>query len=233
MLLLYLPGVLVTALTALVVAGLQADPPAAGNGVRPRGLSNPLPQLIVVYVGLFLSFLLDLLSEAAAIHLIIKNAAGRPTGIGESFRFGLRRLLPLFGWTLFGICLVSTAYLFFVVPGIYLSVVLFSSLACVVVVERANVIGRAFDLIKYRFWATAGRMLMLGLLVAAEIALPLFLTTSPGDGPPIVLNEILASLLAVPIAAAGIAFTVVTYAELRGHEQPGTTAGLLADELSR
>ncbi|HTF49962.1 MAG TPA: hypothetical protein VK735_21170, partial [Pseudonocardia sp.] len=108
-------------------------------------------------------------------------------------------------------------------------------------VERRG-IGRCFALVNPRFWPTTGRLLLTMAIFAAYsiivsmIVTPLILGIGvPGDdlflGPMLGLAANL--VLSLPLGIAAIAVLVVTYAELRAHEQPGVSTQTLAHELNR
>ncbi|MDM4777965.1 hypothetical protein QTS76_01630, partial [Micromonospora sp. b486] len=48
--------------------------------------------------------LLQAVGWAAGTWVVTRQAAGEPTGLGAAFRYGLRRALGLWGWTLLSRC---------------------------------------------------------------------------------------------------------------------------------
>jgi hypothetical protein len=140
----------------------------------------------------------------------------------------------------------------------YLAVTLTSSLFGVLVIERGNP-GRCFQLIKGRFWACFGRLTIAGLcyiayIVAADTviyfvgALGFFAIAASGfdDGGSsstimvgivvvvftvIVVVAVLA--LIIPVMIFQSAVVVITYTELRFHQNRATSTATLAAELAR
>lgn len=186
--------------------------------------------------------------QAASLHLAVMDAAGRPTTIGGSLRFGVRRTLPLIGWSLLTGIAVAIGFLLLIGPGIYLAVVLNASLACAVVIERDGP-GRCFELIRHRFWATFGRLVLGWVIIHAyQMLVPILLSSpfqvswaltppDPSSGAGMIVGSLLVAgwgiVLCSPVVVASLAITLVTYAELRGHENPDITTDAIADELTR
>jgi len=223
--------------TGPTATGATSDPPVAVVVVS----------LTTVFLVVFAAFMVG---QAASTYLAVMDAAGRPATISDALRLGARRALPLFGWSLLAAAAVTIGIVLLVVPGIYLAVVFNASLACVVVIERDG-IGRCLELIKNRFWATFGRLLLGWLVVeayrfVAQLVLLLVFaalfalmvpdqTAGPGVAATIYLSLfgiVALAVLVLPAVVASTAITVVTYGELRGHENPSTTTERLADELA-
>jgi hypothetical protein len=202
-------------------------------------------------IALLIAFVAFTAGQGASIYLAVMDAAGRHATIGEALRFSAGRALPLFGWYVLATIALVIGFLLLIVPGVYLGVVLSASLACAVVIERTG-IARCFELIRARFWATFGRLALgwlitqayqivaqLAILTPFAVVVALIFTATPA-GPGIVKAAILylfcivgLAVLVLPGVVASTAITVVTYAELRGRENPSTTTQRLADELAR
>jgi hypothetical protein len=127
---------------------------------------------------------------------------------------------------------VNVALFVLAIPGLYLSIVIFSSLYGVVVIERGG-LGRCFALIKGRFWATTGRMVVAVLLGGIYAGVAQAVSSVVGGGPTGVFSVILHAVLMIPLGVAAIAAIVVTYAELRFHENTEVSTPALAAELAR
>lgn len=218
-----------------------------------RGVPN-LPEVSITVplgVGALLAIGVFAVVQGAMVGVAVTDAAGRRMGIGEALRLGARRALPLTGWWALGALAIAVGAMLLIVPGVYLGVVLGASLTCVVVIERTG-IGRCFELVKDRFWATFGRLVLAWLLqqayqLVAQLVLmiPLgfgfgllglgYAGTSPGALGFVLfaLAGVLLLAVMIPIPVITTAMTVVTYAELRGHERPGTTTAALAAELEQ
>jgi hypothetical protein len=238
-------------LLAMVGASIGAAVLLSGPGVwDSSGIADTLSvtAVIVVSTAMLIGFVVCAWGQGASLYLAAMDAAGRHARIGEALRFGVRRASPLVGWYLLAAVAVVIGLLLLVIPGIYLSVVLNASLACAVVIERDGP-GRCLELIRHRFWATFGRLILGGLITQAFVmaaqlvlAIPLlgaFALIPPGQPSTVamivilVLSVAVVLLIVLPVVVASHAMTLVTYAELRGHENRGATTDVIADELTR
>lgn len=177
----------------------------------------------------------------ASAFIMIKRAAGQSSAAVRLVRFTIRRAWPLTFW----LAVAGSGYLLLVwltaIGGaappyfalavfLYLYVVLGGSLIGVVVVERRLwPIGRCFSLIRRRFWRTTGRLLIAHLAVMLYFWVVSLLPSYPSRG---LVGGLLGFIHLIPIGIVGTAVAVVSYAELRGHSDPSTTADTLADELT-
>jgi hypothetical protein len=166
----------------------------------------------------------------ASLFIVFRRAEGHPATAEQSIRFASKRAWPLACWLALAGILVAIGSIFLIIPGLWLAVVLFSSLPGIAVIERQG-IGRCFDLINGRFWATTGRMLVVALTMGiywlAQYGVGLALGGGPTSVPAIVVNAI----LAIPLSITLVAVAAVTYAELRFHQDPTTTAPRLVAEM--
>src|SRR5882757_11095620 len=123
------------------------------------------------------------LYEGAGFFLVPRRAVDQPTSIGAAMSFAAPRVLPFIGWTLLGGLLLTLVIAVPVLPGIFTHIrplvavgalvalalgvlvgaTVFSSLFGVVLIERAG-IARCRELIRGRFAATTGRMLVAAVL---------------------------------------------------------------------
>jgi hypothetical protein len=179
-------------------------------------------ELVLLVVGAFV--------WGAAVFVAIRDAAGWPTTAAQGLRFAAQRALPLMGWWLLAGLLISIGTIMLVVPGLFLMVLCYASLLVVVVVERRGV-GRSIELSSGRFWQTSGRLLIAGL-VCALVGL---VASRIGDWPlpgfaGVALGELSREGLMVPVNVLLTGVAVVTYAELRRHDD-GCTTGALAAQL--
>lgn len=206
---------------------------------------------IFVFVILF-TWVTAAWAQAASVHLAVTDAVGWRVPVAQALRLTSSRVGALFGWSVLGGLLITLGALL-IVPGIYLAVVLGATLTGVAMIERAG-IGRCFALIKNRFWPTFGRLALGYLLIMAYqtvaqflfiiVLVPLVPLAAIGntlDAPVLIALAAVSGLLlllvtvvvTLPIMVYVVALHVVTYAELRNHEQPGTSAATLAAELVR
>jgi len=143
--------------------------------------------------------------------------------------FAAGRALPLLGWGLLAALMVAAGFVLLFLPGLYLLVVFGAALAGVVVIERQG-IGRTFALVNRRFWPTAGRLLLALLAAVVYDGIAGFVAgalSTPGT----VVHMLLTAVLTLPVTLASVGVAVVTYAELRHHENPSVTSGTLAAEM--
>jgi hypothetical protein len=197
------------------------------------------------YAGLLLvlSALTAYLSSVgwvACLRLMAEQAAGRPTSVGDCLRYGVRRGLPLWGWYLLAELVFMVGLCACVVPGIYLALAL-SMIAPIVAFEREEpAFTRSFRLVHSNFWPTVGRLLVLFLAVGIFQYLVscvlgavtgLGVLSVPAHQPGVValvVNAVLNALVGLPVMLVEIAGLLVTYAELRGRQEPLTSADLAA-----
>ncbi|MFD2767624.1 hypothetical protein [Micromonospora eburnea] len=177
---------------------------------------------------------------AAGSWVITRQAAGEPAGVGAALRYGLRRALGLWGWTILATLLFAVGACFCLLPGIYVAFAL-ALAGPVYLFERENPIGRSFQMFHRRFGMVLGRVALVavaavgGALVGAAIEMfgRLPLGTHPMDAPGTaagaVAVAVLSALLATPAYLAQLVGLVVTYAEQRAQEGPVNTAQLAAE----
>jgi hypothetical protein len=213
------------------LTAIPTPPPEPGTDFADQVFAQPVPYLVAVLSYLVLLLVTSFL-QAMAVYMAVRDADGRPTTFGEAARYAAGLAAPLLAWWLVAGLLVLVGSFFLLVPGIYLGVVLLSTVTMVVLVERRG-IGRCFALIKGRFWATFGRMLLLTVLTVAYLALTSLITHAvTGD----LLGDValvLLEILTIPLGIVLTAFLIVTYTELRGHENAAVTTSQLTAEMSR
>lgn len=200
----------------------QADP----AGMDGDGLGG-----LVATLGLLIAFAVGMFAQGASVYVAIRDAAGGQATASEGLRFAAARAPGLIGWGLAAAALTGFGLLL-IVPGVYLAVVFGAALAGVVTVERAG-IGRCFELVNWRFWRTAGRIVpaaAVGALYSAVVAPYLVDALS---APKSFSAAALQAGLGVPLGIASVGVTVVTYAELRFHERGDVLTASLAAELAR
>jgi hypothetical protein len=179
---------------------------------------------------------------ALGLAMLPRQALGETVRLGAALRYGLRRALRVWGWSLLASVIIVAGISACLVPGVYFAFVL-SLVGPVVLFERgSNPIGRSFRMFHNRFGMVLGRVALVALVVivgtvAVSVVerLGMFVV---GVGPTGVIGfsvgtvavTAVAALLNAPIGAAQLIGLVVTYAEQRGHEAP-VGAGQLAAEL--
>jgi hypothetical protein len=173
--------------------------------------------------------------------VVTRQAAGEPVGLGAAFRFGLRRMLGLWGWTLLASLLIGVGICLCLLPAVYLAFAL-ALIGPAYLFERDNPIGRSFRFFHHRLGLVLGRLalvaaaLLVGGLagVVLESVGQLPFGTHPMDSVgtaagSVAVAVVVAGLL-VPVHLAQLVGLLVTYAEQRAHEGP-VNAARLATEL--
>ncbi|MEV4823688.1 hypothetical protein [Micromonospora sp. NPDC049274] len=242
-----LTQVLPAAVLSVISLGLDPSPgwearaemdPAAG---LPDNFLATLATLVAVLAGgSLLIGLVQALGWAAGSWVITQQATGRPGDLGSALRYGLRRALGLWGWTLLVSLLVGIGICFCVLPGIYLAFAL-SMAGPIYLFERQNPIGRSFEMFHARLGLMLGRVALVGAAVIVGTAVPGFLESagttaigtdpfaSPGSAAGVVVVIGVTAVLALPAHLAQLIGLLVTYAEQRAHEAPVNGAALAAE----
>jgi hypothetical protein len=189
--------------------------------------------LLVSLVGAVVISILGAYLACASIVIGVQQAAGIPTTAGAGLRLGAGRAIPLIGWGLIAMFVTGIGYIFLLLPGLYLTIVFNATLLGVVVVERAG-IGRCFELVNRRFLPTAGRILL--AILAFGLCLVIIMALSNAVGSALGYNIVgslvsssLMAILSIPLSVAASAVAIVTYAELRYHDNGATTTTLAAE----
>ena len=185
--------------------------------------------LELILLGILL-LLITVCAQIASFFIAILDAAGEPARIGTALRLAARPTLPMLGWSLVAGIMNIAGLLLFLIPGIYLFIVFYASLIGVVAIEHKG-IGRTFGLVNPRFWPTAGRMLFAFLIFV--IYSVVVIGISYALGPDSIAASILTWISSILIGLVAIAISVVTYTELRFHENPSKLTPTLAAEIRR
>ncbi|MFI7603757.1 hypothetical protein ACIBTV_01380 [Micromonospora sp. NPDC049366] len=233
---------------ALSVLSYGIDPSAeweASTGGDPAALPDnfvsDLGTMLLVLIGgsLVLGFVQGL-GWAAGTWVVTRQAAGEPVALGAALRYGLRRALGLWGWTLLIAVLVGLGFCFCVLPGVYLAFAL-SMAGPVYLYERDNPIGRSFRMFHDRLGMLLGRValvfgavIVFGFVVSMleGVGTALFGTDpfgSAGSAAGVVAVIAVTAVLTLPAHLAQLVGLVVTYAEQRGQEAPVNSARLAAE----
>ncbi|SIN23926.1 hypothetical protein SAMN04489832_4278 [Micromonospora cremea] len=232
----------------LSVLSLGLDPTARwettaadGSTSLPDTFFTDLATVFLVLIGgsLLIGFV-QAVGWAAGTWVITRQAVGEPVSLGEALRYGLRRALGLWGWTLLIGVIVGLGICFCVLPGIYLAFAL-SMAGPVYLFERQNPIGRSFRMFHERLGLLLGRValvaaaVIVGTLVASVLegvgSAPFGVDplATPGSTIGVVLVIAVSAVLALPAHLVQLVGLLVTYAEQRAHERPVNGAGLAAE----
>lgn len=182
----------------------------------------------VFWIGWLLGWMLGAWAWAASVFVAIRAAAGQPIGVGTALMLAAGKALLLAGESIGAALLILVGLVLLIVPGIYLVIVFAATLTGVVVVEGGS-LKRCFQLVNQRFWRTTGRLLFAFLVSICYWQAISVIINAAG------LSHVAATavqyIATIPAAVAAVAAAVVTYAELRFHDNPGTLPPHLAVEL--
>ncbi len=210
----------------------------------PTVVFAPLGRLVAlgIVTGL-LSLLGTLLVQAAAIRLYADLYQGRETSWQDSLTFGISRFGPVLAASILSALGIGVGLLFYLIPGMWLYVSWWVVVPALLV-ERlgpAQALGRSFDLVKRRFWPTAGVAALaflivyvvqqiVGTLVSIAVLPGVALQTVPDLGPALAVTsaaQTIVNLFTVPFLAAA---ATVAYFDLRVRLE-GYDLELMAAEL--
>lgn len=177
--------------------------------------------------------------SAACVHAVSSAYLDHPLSIGESVRFGARRLLPLLGMLIVLYIGLGVAFVLLIIPGIWLYAAWGVATPALLIehVGPLRALRRSFRLVKGRWWATAGVLLVSFLMttivssIVSGILTAIALTSSsPSIGFAVLislLSGVVSALIVQPFQA-----TVVTvlYYDLRVRRE-GYDLHLLAEQL--
>ena len=238
-----LPGLLIGGL----IEGVMAPDPSRFSSPEAAGLAAGAS--VGVLLAVLVSVVFALFAQGASVFVAVRDAVGRPAKAGEALSFAAGRALPLFGWGLVAGLMVAGSALVLVLPGVvlgsqglivvgvlllipvvlYLVTVFGAALTGVVIVERQG-IGRTFGLVNRRFWPTAGRLVVFGIIAFLYNAIVSLVAGALAGGSPLVAT-LLGAVLTLPISLASVGVAVVTYAELRNHENRAVGSPALAAQM--
>ncbi|MEU8182338.1 hypothetical protein AB0B85_18555 [Micromonospora sp. NPDC049044] len=233
----------------LSVISLGLEPPAdwavpsgsASAPALPDNFAVDLAGLLGALIGgSLLVGLVQAVGWAAGSWVITQQASGQPGSLDSALRYGLRRALGLWGWTLLISVLVGIGFCCCVLPGIYLTFAL-SMAGPVYLFERQDPIGRSFRMFHDRLGLMLGRVALVGLAIIIVNVISGGLEgvgtaafgdepfASPGSAIGVVAVIAVTATLALPAHLAQLLGLLVTYVEQRAHEAPVNSAGLAAE----
>lgn len=237
-----LPAAVTSVLSLALAPSGEVTAASDGAPVLPDGYFR---DVLTFYAAVLVASLVlgpvQSLGWAAGTWVVTRQAAGEPVGLGAAFRFGLRRMLGLWGWTLLASLLIGVGICLCLLPAVYLAFAL-ALIGPAYLFERDNPIGRSFRFFHQRLGLVLGRValvaaaLLVGGLagVVLESVGQLPFGTHPMDSVGTAAGSVgvavvVAGLL-VPVHLAQLVGLLVTYAEQRAHEGP-VNAARLATEL--
>jgi hypothetical protein len=215
---------------------LQTQEPLDGSEVGPfvAGI------LVFVLVGIVVVSLGQALGYAGSTWILTREAVGQPAPIGDALRYGLRRMVGLWGWTLLFGLIIGLGFCLCVLPGLYFGLAL-ALFGPVYMFERGNPFGRAWRMFHDNFGPVLGRVALLAAaLFAVQMVVSLIqnvvLTAVGGPQAPAELTMTLSLvftlfgyLIQLPATMIQTIGVVVTYAEQRARLAPLNSATLAAE----
>jgi hypothetical protein len=178
------------------------------------------------------------LAEAACLKAVSDTYVGTDTDWRGSLRFGFRRIGSLLWLTLIHGVLLLLAFLACIVPGVWLYAAWSVAVPALLIegTRGFKALGRSFNLVRGRWWPTAGILLLANLLATAVafgfglLALPLVFAGRDNDFVVDLANAVfggIASVFTIPFVAAVIA---VIYFDLRVRKE-GFDLQLMAQRI--
>ncbi|MGW5671712.1 hypothetical protein, partial [Micromonospora sp. NPDC003776] len=235
------PAAVIAILSVGLAPASQPVTGAAGNPALPEGY---LRDVLVFYGAVLLAALvfgpLQAAGWAAGTWLVTRQATGEPVTVGAAFRYGWRRAIGLWGWTILASLLLMVGFCACFLPGVYVlfAVALFGP---VYLFERQDPIGRSFGMLHKRFGMVLGRVaLVVAALVVVAVVNGVLEAVSklvfgadpmsaPGTATGAVLVAVLSAVLATPAYLFQLVGLVVAYAEQRAQYEPVNVARLAAE----
>jgi hypothetical protein len=185
-----------------------------------------------------ISIVSSALAEAACLKAVSDSYLGTETDWRGSLRFGFSRLGSLLWLTLIHGVLLLLGFAACIIPGVWLYAA-WSVAVPALLLEGARgfkALGRSFNLVRRRWWPTAGTLLVANLLAAAVafgfgiLALPLVFAGGDNNFVVDLANGVfgaVASVLTIPFVAAVVA---VIYFDLRVRKE-GFDLQLMAQRI--
>jgi hypothetical protein len=216
---------------------LVVDPEAT-----PVEVLEPLiPMYAVLGVTAILSFLGSVLVQAASITALAQSYQGTEPDWKTSLRSGARRFVPLMVATILLSLGSGIGLLFCLIPGVFLFTMWTVTPPALVTEQLGplSALGRSFRLVKGRFWAVLGAVVLAYLLyvVVSQIigtvtgVVTIFgaANTDQFSFLPAVLGNVLVSIVSAPFLAAMV---TIIYFDLRVRKE-GYDLELMARDLER
>ncbi|GAB4036870.1 hypothetical protein [Spirosoma jeollabukense] len=132
---------------------------------NPLWFMNELPAILVIGIGFLLSLLAVSLTTFAHLKVYNRNA-GQPIQVSQVWEEAKEHIGAAIVFNILSTIVTIVATMFFVLPGIYVGVVLSLGVP-VLVFENTNfgqTWNRCFELIRDKWWSTFGLALVMGIL---------------------------------------------------------------------
>ncbi|NES31483.1 hypothetical protein GCE86_23355 [Micromonospora terminaliae] len=232
------------AIAVISLALAPTDQPVTGPDGAPVLPDGYFEHIFAFYGAVLLAALifgpLQSTGWAAGTWVVARQAAGEPVGVGAALRYGLRRALGLWGWTIVASLLITVGACLCLLPGLYAAFA-FALFGPIYLFERQEPIGRAWRMFHQRFGLVLGRVaLVICVLIVAAVldgmvglinqlvfgADPM---AAPGTAAGAATLAVAGAVLTTPAYLAQLVGLVATYAEQRAHEGPVNAARLAAE----
>jgi hypothetical protein len=177
-------------------------------------------------VTTLLGLVLRLVVSGALARLVSQVYLGNEAGADESLRYGLQRFWALLGASVLAVLGIAAGFVACILPGIFLGVAWCVTTPALVVEElRApRALGRSFDLVRKRWWATLGYLFVTSLIVAIPTIVATIVTASIADSRTatgVIAAGVVAGAFSLFVTPLTAAMTVLLYFDLRTrHEGP-------------
>jgi len=213
-----------------VITGLNAPDTTVQFDPGSPDLSEAFGPLRLVPFTL-IAVLLTVVAQMATLDVLVQHATGRPVSVGQALINGLRRFPALLGWQILAGLVILLGACLLVLPGIYAAAVLLI-LPVIILLERGEGIGRAFQLFHANLGASAGRIAtVFGLnlaftvaeFVGSEALSPLGDATTAFS----VSSAVLSAVFSVATGVVISPLLLTAYADMRARHEPFSTAYLL------
>jgi hypothetical protein len=231
-----LPFAVLSGFVTLSTTSTASEVSTGFGGLRAADHASALGgQAIVSLIGL----LVGLLTTAACVKAVSDVYLDQPPTVGGSLGFAARRLGALFLLEILLAIGLGIAFLFFIVPGIYLYAAWAVATPALLIegLRAPGSLGRSYRLVRGRWWQTAGILLVvnimitvIGFTVAAALIAIAFSGATHSLTSTVFLTSLAsaaASILTRPFQAA---VTTVLYYDLRVRHE-GYDIQLLAQQV--
>jgi hypothetical protein len=207
----------------MLIAGLTKVKP--GEMPEPAAIGVGAVLTIVVLV------LLSVLSYAVLLAGVHQAAQSEDVSIRAAVKTGISRTPALIGTTILCMLALAVGFLLLIIPGIYLTVVMYPAFLLPVVERLGPVasLSRGRVLVKGSWWRTAGVLTVMGLIlialvlvvsvVAGIVMAPVAATDVAGQVQ--LWVQVVAALLTAPLLPLGYCLMYAVYTDLRLRKDGG------------
>ncbi|MBL7260583.1 hypothetical protein [Paractinoplanes lichenicola] len=187
--------------------------------------------LLVILPFTLAAVVLSMVGQLATLDILVQRATGRPISVTEAVKNGLRRFFPLLGWQIVAGLMILVGLLFCILPGIYFGLVC-SILTPIILLERGQGVGRAFQLFHADFGAALGRIATIfGFYIAFAFVEGIFTTAIDPSGTAGTGIALFTAVLSTGFSvASGVVISplvLTAYADMRARHEPFSTAYLV------